>query len=193
MSVTKKTLYWTIAGVIVAVVGVAVAIKALSEPKTPTSSTSQTGSGNVANSTVGVSLGNNGCVAIGGQCVLSTSSDPESVRQALSKLPNASAPPAGKAPWMFVVVGTGTLGLYVRDGYGESNHRLPGNPTIAEGLAVYVDCRVLNGWNADPSTTANGLWYKIRYPQVANSGNYWVYGGYLQPVGQNGGVPLCRP
>lgn len=85
---------------------------------------------------------------------------------------------------MFMVYGTGDLGPYVRDGFAEGDSRLPEPPTLAEGVGVYAECRVDDGWIADPLVSEIGRWYKVGYPEVTDSGDFWVYGGYADAQGQ---------
>ena len=138
------------------------------------------------------SIGDSGCVVIQGDCIITPGTEADAdVESELKAMPSASLPPQGAGPWMFIVHGTHDLGLYVRDGFAMKDHRLPGEPTLAEGTAVYVDCRMDDGFVADRAAAEVGRWYKIRYPEVADSGDFWVYAGYTLPVGHNGQVPEC--
>ena len=136
-----------------------------------------------------------GCITLGGQCVVGDQASDTDIREALSELPENSQPPAGSGPWPFIVVdtmdGAKDLGLFIRDGYTESDRRLPGSPVCPHAKVVWAECRVTDGLVADPSTAAGGLWFKVRYPEVADSGDYWSYGGFLVPVGHNGSIPEC--
>jgi hypothetical protein len=88
-------------------------------------------------------------------------------------------------------LGTGKLGLYIRDGVTPDNHRLPAPNVAMESTPIYVDCQITNGWNADPASDGGTKWYRVRWPESANKGSYWAYGGYLFPAGSNGAVPTC--
>lgn len=193
MMTTKKIAGWTL---VVTAAGSAIAAAAWQLPKgsasAPTTQSSVS-SGNVSvNGGVGPTIGDDGCVVLGGgSCLVGESSNVEDVRKLLRALPNATLPPTGQPPYLFTVVGTGPLGLYVRNGFTKDDTRLAGDPVNAEGLGVYVDCQVDNGWIADPTTSGGGRWYKIRYPQVSNIGDFWSYSAYLEPTGHNGNVPAC--
>lgn len=181
---------WLIAGVVLSAVMIFVALLAWWYPRSSGGFTITAG----GDLPVAPSVGGNGCVVFQGDCIVnseSTEDDIARTKSELESLPSATLAPSGSSPWMFVVLGTKDLGLYVRDGYTAQDERLPGNPTLVEGSAVYVDCRIENGWVADPGASESGLWYKIRWPEVSKDGDFWVYGGYIFPVGHNGQVPLC--
>ena len=139
------------------------------------------------------SIGGDGCVVIQGkECLVDPGSDPgDDLLDELAALPTASQAPEGPGPWLFMVHGTRDLGLYVRDGFNQGDRRLPKQPTLAENTGVYVDCRVDDGWVADSGQSSDGVWYKIRFPEVSSAGDYWIYAGYVVPVGHNGLVPFC--
>lgn len=137
-----------------------------------------------------------GCLVLNGNCVTDNKSSPDDTKSQLRDLAGADRPPSGEAPYMYVVLGTGTeKALFVRDGFGRTSHRVvdsKGNFALQpEGSPVYADCSLSDGWDADPSTTNGGRWLKVRYPEVAGVGAYWMYAGYLTPVGHNGSIPTC--
>lgn len=113
----------------------------------------------------------------------------------LARIPGAAEDPSGRPPWTFLVLGTDGLGAYYRDGYTVNDNRLPNEPVVTDGQPIYVDCKARNDeWVADPSAPrkdALTTWYKVRYPEPADEGSYWVYGGYVYPLGNNGNVPDC--
>lgn len=191
---------------VIAALTLIVGIIALAKPTDPTSVQSVHVGGNNVNvsgnsnsvgvSNVQVSVGSDGCVAVNGSQCYSPTTESDRLRAEVKKAPGANLDPTGSGPWLFIVFGTGTLGLYVRDGYTKDARRLPGDPTVGEGRPVYVDCYV-NGWDSgqiatdpDPSMRSD-RWYRVRYPDIPDVGSYWMSSGYLLPVGQNGNVPAC--
>ena len=193
MMTNKQIGAWTLG---LTAAGVAIAMAAWQLPRSSASSPTtpaKVANGNVSvNGGVAPTIGANGCVVLGGgSCLVGESSNAEEIRRLLRALPDATRPPTGSPPYLFTVVGTGTLGLYVRNGFTKDDSRLAGSPVNPEGLGVYVDCQVDDGWIADPTTSGGGRWYKIRYPQVSDIGDFWSYSAYLEPTGHNGDVPVC--
>ncbi|MFV0457254.1 MAG: serine/threonine-protein kinase [Actinomycetales bacterium] len=121
--------------------------------------------------------------------------DDARIRELLSQVPGADSAPAGGGPWEFAVLHTRQEGLFVRNGYTEKavtltdKNRPGGKAFIDEGHTVLVDCQVASGWQ--PVAGAGRTWYKIRFPEPSNAGQYWVYAKYAYPVGHNGAVPTC--
>ncbi len=126
----------------------------------------------------------------GNTSIRADKNDPDGVREELEKLPGAKYPPR-ESPAPFLVSGTGGLGLFVRDGYTENDSRIrvDSQPvSLADGSAVYVDCKVTNKWAPFEGSTT---WYKIRWPEVSMVGNFWSNEAWLLPAGHNGDVPDC--
>lgn len=114
------------------------------------------------------------------------------VEDTLAELPGAADPPRSM-PAPFLVAGTGTEGLVVRDGVTAENDRVTHDGVEAiwiEGSVVYVDCQVRDQWAPALGSTT---WYKVRWPRVADQGDYWSNAEWLHPIGHNGAVPLCSP
>ena len=141
-----------------------------------------------------VSVGPGGCVAINDStCGTSPEAAVERRRRA-EALPGAQSAPTGTGPWLFVVYDTGDMGLYVRDGTENASRRVG---IVQEGRAVYVDCYKL-GWDSQ-QVAENPLpamrsdrWYKVRYPDTGDVGEFWMDSGFLLPINHNGGVPVCK-
>jgi len=166
----------------------------------------QAGTGDAQAGDGNIQLGDGAClVTRGGSCVIARPSEPAAqeaqdaasrkIAEDLKDLHGAGKVPTGSGPWPFMVLGTGAAkGVYVRDGVAQTNRRVQtanGPAIVAEFMTVYVDCRIDGGWVADPQVEPAGRWLKVRYPEVANEGAYYMYSGYLMPVNSNGLVPAC--
>lgn len=178
-----------VAAIVTAVVGLWPSQAGLTQTSTVS------GTGNSVNQAQSqVSVGAGGCVAVNGSsCGTSPESAAELRRQA-ERLPGAKVPPAGSGPWLFAVYDTGDLGLVVRDGTKVNSHRVG---IVLEGRPVYVDC-FRSDWDSqqvarDPlPSMRSDRWYKVRYPDTGDVGNFWMGSGFLLPIGHNGEVPACR-
>ncbi|GAA1704117.1 hypothetical protein GCM10009745_59530 [Kribbella yunnanensis] len=163
-----------------------------------TSGSNNTGSNNSGGNTVVCPATDSGAVT---NCPLQqimgdeTLTDPEFRKQIAAVSTDA---PAAPAPYQFVVVDTGKLGVKVRTGPETSDMQFgsAGNRSI-----LWVDCQVRSSFDADPTTGAGPVWLKVRWPNTtgtewANSqprdpARGWVYRGYAIPAGHNGDIPAC--
>lgn len=196
----KKPGRIAVAGLVLAALTLVVAIIALvfnnGAPRVGQTATVSGSNNSVGQSSTEFTVGPNGCVALNGSSCIDPVAGLNELREQIQALPHASDEPSGSGPWLFFVVGTGQQGLYVRDGHSQTAHRVAQNAVVAEGRAVYAECFV-NDWDsgqiadAPHSSMKSDRWYRVRYPEIADAGSYWMSSGYLYPVGHNGNIPPC--
>ena len=107
--------------------------------------------------------------------------------------------PTGTGPWQFAVLGTGNLGLKVRNDPGRSGVQIG---SLGEKSTAWVDCQLRNDFDAGGAGGPGPIWYRVRWPNQSPTSAFfnsepaspyigWAYKGYLTPVGQDGSVPQC--
>jgi hypothetical protein len=178
----RRTLGWTIAGVLVAAVGVGVALHT-------------GGPGN--DGTVTTIRGDHNTVTNYQQFLdrIDRIHDPAAVRAAAR--PYAGVRPTGTGPWPFVVTDVGDLGLQVRSS-GRAQADQVGS--AGDGGTLWVECVADTGFA--PSGGGDSLWARVRWPHRGHTTEYfnsapaalytaWAYADYLVPAGHNGAVPGC--
>lgn len=156
-----------------------------------------------AASTTNVNYGNN-CPAEGNDIQVDCdyiAPDPDEVQeeQIQQRVQDfADVPPQGDGPWPFVVLDS-DIGLKVRSTNEVDAVQLGG---LQERHTAWVDCQQTSSFDADPTTGAGPLWYRVRWAHQEPSVEYhesdpgavhtaWAYAGYLVPWGHNGDIPEC--
>lgn len=192
--VARRTLVWTIVGIIVAALSGVFAFLQLVDDK-PTQSVE--GSANQVVQGGGAITNNYFREVDEFKGALPPNPGAAQIRKSAEQY--AEVNPDGTGPWPFVVVADPNLGLKVRT-TGTTDGVQVG--TAAYNTSVWVECRKDTGFNPAPGDPNGAMWYRVKWPSEQSTSRFynsspgdrfdqWVYGGLIVPIGQNGKVPAC--
>lgn len=194
LGVSRKTMLWTAAGVLVAIGGLVFAISGIGDGNRSDIQGNENSVAQGENS----SITNNYYQAVQDFAgALPPNAGESQIREAAKKYANVT--PQGVGPWPFVVIADPQLGMKVRT-TGDVNGVQIGS--AAHNAAVWADCRRDTGFNPQPGDPNGAVWYRIKWPSVRPSTEFlnsspgdqyngWAYGGLVVPIGQNGLLPMC--
>jgi hypothetical protein len=197
VSVSRKTLYWTAAGVVVAAIALVVTV-AWTHGTDAGGGHSQTQSG-----TGNMQAGDGGLV-VGGDLSVQSEQFKAEVRgltreqaeQAGRKYANV-APPRGQAAPFLVI--DAPHHLWVRSSGTAGGHHIG---AAFDGATVWADCQVTTDFDPDRTDGTGAVWLRIHWPtdqpndqlnnsQPADPYAGWVYAGQTLPAGHNGKIATC--
>ncbi|SDS49571.1 hypothetical protein [Actinoplanes derwentensis] len=193
-SIPRKTFYWTIAGVVVAIIGIVLATL-LPSPGGRDSTQTQSGSGNQQAQNGGINAGRD--VNIQSQEFQREAaglSRAEAEREAAKY--QGITPPAG-VPAPFLVLAP--RHLWVRSSAAVDGYHIG---AAFDQVIVWVDCSSVSGFDPDVSDEVEAKWLRVRWPtdrrnedlwssQPSDKYVGWIYAGLVLPSGHNGQVPPC--
>ncbi|MBB5824916.1 hypothetical protein [Micromonospora carbonacea] len=187
MSLSRKTYFWTAAGVVVAAVAVGVKLARSEANPAPRTDLNQSGTGNVQLN------GDNNVVTVASTLKGLT----REAAEARAKNFDYLAPPAGQ-PAPFLVIEAPNH-LWVRSSGTTSGHHIGAahNETV-----VWADCTATTDFDPDPTDSIGPVWLRIRWNTDKPNDNLsnsqpgdrypgWVYAGQTIRVGHNGEIPTC--
>lgn len=205
--VNRVMLAFTVCGVIVGIISVAISCSG-SGPN-PSINNGMNVSGN--SNSVDAPSGTCAQVTNGSTCTVeqqlnsalqASGGDDTKLKQQLRAGSNASQPPQGNGPWPFVVVDTGTLGLFARtsDTVQATHVGYSANDSI-----VWVNCVTTSDFTPPDVSGDDNVgpkWAQVRWKPLPNGTDRgisefnqtqtaWMYSGTLAPLGQNGNVHSC--
>jgi hypothetical protein len=205
MSLASKALYWTIAGVIVAVIAIVVSVALDDDAKrTPgqsavsnqqqsgTSNNQQNGPGNT------ILQGDHNQVQINPQQFKDEvrGLTREQAEQQAEKY-RTVAPKAGEpAPYLVL---DAPHHLWVRSSGTTTGHHIG---AAFNNATVWAECVTTTTFDPDRTDSTGPVWLRIRWPNEKPSDNLmasqpgdrytgWVYAGQTLPAGHNGTIPTC--
>jgi hypothetical protein len=194
VSLTRKSLYWTAAGVVVAVASLIVTIVLANGPSQGDTQ-QQSGSNNQQAQDGGIVVGGNFSIQEFAQQVRAAP-NLEEARRLADKYKNVS--PKRGQPAAFIIVDA-PHHVWVRSAGTVDGYHIG---AVYNGAPVWADCSTVT--NFDPITTDDigAKWLRIRWhtnkpndqPAASqNSDKYygWVYAGLTLPAGHNGEIPDC--
>ena len=188
----RKILWWTAAGVVLALLGVWLAWAHDRENDSP--QINIRGSGNIQVNGDDATINNYQDF----QKRLQPGWDAERAKAVAATF--ADVNPQGSGPWPFIVTDTGMLGLKIRSS-GELSGRQIGS--AANGETVWVDCMAMTSFTPPGGDNVGPKWAKIRWPNRKDESSFlhsspsdrhkgWGYSGNLVPAGHNGKIPSCH-
>jgi hypothetical protein len=201
---TIKTLHWTRIGVAVGAIALSASlvfgVSSACGPDDPEPGPSQIGTGNVhctGSSTCEVKIQD-----IVNEASDAAGSDDAEFKKQLGAAPRATEPLTRSAPYPFVVVDTGDLGLFARTTNVMNGVRVgnAGNRSL-----VWANCVEQSDFTPSDVTGENNVgpqWVQVRWKHLDGgqtrglsepdeTQTAWMYRGDLAPVGHNGDVPRC--
>jgi hypothetical protein len=189
LRIARKSLIWTIVGVVVALVGLGAAWAAPggSAGQDHSQHTTLNGNGGTVNNVQGDQIFNEPS---------SSEPTPEQIRQNSERFRKVEPGPTG--PWVFMVVAFPQLGAKVRSSGLASGYQIG---SAAFNTAVWADCRLDTGFV--PDDTGKSVWFRVRWPSTAPSSAFmntsaqdpsvgWIFGDLIVPAGHNGDIPVCH-
>ena len=187
--IARRTLLWTILGVLAAILGVVVAVATTGEGSVG----SQTGSQG------GHIEGDNNTINNFQQFQRAVGDQPDDARIRALARRYADVEPSGQGPWPFLVTDVGQLGLIVRTSGDRLGQQIG---SAGDGGTLWVDCISDTGFDPSSGTKRGSVWARIRWPNSTRTSDFfnsapadpaqgWVYLNYLVPAGHDGHVPWC--
>ncbi|GAB3464274.1 hypothetical protein GCM10027436_76210 [Actinophytocola sediminis] len=200
LPLTRLTVVFAGLGVIVGLVFGFASACGPEEPSTP----SQSGAGNVncsGDSACGdIELNISHVQEIVASASADAGGDDAELKKNLRTVDGATQPPTESAPYPFIVVDTGELGLFARTTNVMNGVRV-GN--AGNRALVWADCVTQSDFTpSDVTNNAGPQWVRVRWKHLAGgqvrglsepneTQTAWMYRGGLEPVGHNGAIPHC--
>jgi hypothetical protein len=205
---TIKALTWTRVGAAIGALGLIAALVfglvsacGSDEPAAPGPSQSGTGNNYCADgSTCDVDVNITHVQEIVQEAAAASGGDEAEFKKNLKAADGAAEPPKGSAPYPFVVIDTGELGLFARTTNVMNGVRV-GN--AGNRALVWANCIEQSDFTpSDVTNNAGPQWVQVRWKHLEGgqvrglsepneTQAAWMYRGGLEPVGHNGDIPRC--
>jgi hypothetical protein len=196
LSLTRKTYYWTAAGVVVAVIAILVTVM-LADGSRAGSSPAQEQQPDSNGCGVQVRGDGNQVQVTAEQFKCEVKELTREQAQLKARAYASVAPPAHQ-PAPFVVIDA-PKHLWVRSSGTTTGHHIG---AAYDGSTVWADCQITTDFDPDPSDDAGAVWLRIHWPtekpndklassQPSDRFAGWVYAGQTVPAGHNGKIPIC--